>query len=165
MKKIGKVEISTIFWNDWDIFLLLLFEPSPGAANDDISDQIILLLKHSHPGFNGLSCLVSGLQRSPSCIYLWGKLACLKKIQHHHRCHLCTSIAQEVLSWDRPGSFWIWCGSSLNGFDQPGEAGRPNWRELHKQRKCPAGEETSHLPQPHTFSPLVFCIANTQKKI
>ena len=116
MKKIGKVEITTIFWNDWDIFLLLLFEPSPGAANDDISDQIILLLKHSHPGFNGLSCLVSGLQRSPSCIYLWGELACLQKIQHHHHGHLCMSIALEVLSWDRPGSFefdvdHLWMGS------------------------------------------------------
>ena len=58
---------------------------------------------------------------------------------------------------------WIWCGSSLNGFDHAGEAGRPNWRELHKQRKCPAGEETSYLPQLHTFFPLVFCILNTQK--
>ena len=95
VKVIGKVEIKTIFWNDWDIILLLLFEPAPGAANDDISDQIILLLKHSHPGFNGLSCLVSGLQRSPSCIYLWGELACLKKIQHQHRGHLCMSIHQK----------------------------------------------------------------------
>ena len=53
----------------------------------------------------------------------------------------------------------------MNGFDHAGEAGWPNWRELHKQRKCPAGEETSYLPQLHTFSPLVFCIANTQKKL
>ena len=52
----------------------------------------------------------------------------------------------------------------FNGFDHAGEAGWPNWRELHKQRKCPAGEETSYLPQLHTFSPLDFCNANTHKK-
>ena len=55
----------------------------------------LTLLKQSHPGFNGLSCLVSGLQRSPSCIYLWGELACLKKIQYQHRGHLCMSIHQK----------------------------------------------------------------------
>ena len=165
MKKIGKVEITTIFWNDWDIFLLLLFEPSPGAANDDISNQIILLLKHSHPGFNGLSCLVSGLQRSPSCIYLWGELACLKKIQHQHRGHLCMSIHQKWKYYRETdlaplNLMWI----IFNGFDHAGEAGRPNWRELHKQRKCPAGEKSSFLPQLHTFSPLVLCIRHTPKK-